>query len=88
MAQSDVGNVPAYRGEQWTKSEEDVADYHGQLLEQLRHVEDNVSKFAIQNYAASGAVVLAYLAGNASLGRYHHRSIAQHKLCHSDHRPV
>ena len=65
MAQSDVGNVPAYRGEQLTKSEEDVADYHGQLLEQLRHVEENVSKFALQNYAASGAVVLAYLAGTA-----------------------
>jgi hypothetical protein len=28
------------------------------LLEQLRHVEDNINKFAIQNYAASCAVVL------------------------------
>jgi hypothetical protein len=43
--------------------EEDVTDYHGQLLEQLRHVEGNI----IQNYAASGAVVLAYLADKAPL---------------------
>src|SRR5262245_10936714 len=50
-----------------TKSEDDVTDYHGQLLEQLRHVEDNINKFAIQNYAASGAVVLAYLADKAPL---------------------
>jgi hypothetical protein len=49
------------------KSEEDVTHYHGQLLEQLRHVEDNINKFAIQNYAASGAVVLAYLADKAPL---------------------
>jgi hypothetical protein len=48
-------------------TEEDVTDYHGQLLEQLRHVEDNINKFAIQNYAASGAVVLAYLADKAPL---------------------
>jgi len=47
------------------KSEKDVTDYHGQLLEQLRHVEDTINKFAIQNYAASGAVVLAYLANKA-----------------------
>jgi hypothetical protein len=47
--------------------EEDVTNYHGQLLEQLRHVEDNINKFAIQNYAASGAVVLAYLADKAPL---------------------
>ncbi len=52
MTQSDA------EGEQLTK-EEDVTDYHGQLLEQLRHVEDTINKFAIQNYAASGAVVLA-----------------------------
>ena len=50
-----------------TKSEKDVTDYHGQLLEQLRHVEDTINKFAIQNYAASGAVVLAYLADKAPL---------------------
>jgi hypothetical protein len=55
------------QSEQLTKSEEDVIDYHGELLEQLRHVEDNVNKFAIQNYAASGAVVLAYLADKAPL---------------------
>jgi len=46
---------------------EDVAKYHGQLLEQLRHVEGNINKFAIQNYAASSAVVLAYLADKAPL---------------------
>jgi hypothetical protein len=48
-------------------SSEDVSDYHGQLLEQLRHVENTINKFAIQNYAASGAVVLAYLAHNVDL---------------------
>ena len=58
MTQSDAEQL---------KSEEDVTHYHGQLLEQLRHVEDNINKFAIQNYAASGAVVLAYLADKAPL---------------------
>jgi hypothetical protein len=65
MSQLDA--VPTYRGDQLTQSEEDVSGYHGQLLEQLRHVEDNINKFAIQNYAASGAVVLAYLADKAPL---------------------
>jgi hypothetical protein len=32
------------------KSEENVTDYHGQLLEQLRHVEDTINKFAIRKY--------------------------------------
>jgi hypothetical protein len=68
MTQSDAGYVAAYPGEQLTKSEEGVTDYHGQLLEQLRHVEDDINKFAIQNYAASGAVVLSYyLADKAPL---------------------
>src|SRR5262245_18172729 len=63
MTQSDaehgepVGEPEA--GDQHVRltKEEDVTDYLGQLLEQLRHVEDNINKFAIQNYAASGAVV-------------------------------
>jgi hypothetical protein len=78
MTQSDAegGQLPnsaeasqpsAEASQPLTKSEEDVTDYHGQLLEQLRHVEDNINKFAIQNYAASGAVVLAYLADKAPL---------------------
>src|SRR5215470_14897922 len=73
MTQSDaehgepVGEPDA--GDQHVRltKEEDVTDYLGQLLEQLRHVEDNINKFAIQNYAASGAVVLAYLADKAPL---------------------
>src|SRR5262245_66633117 len=73
MTQSDaehgepVGEPEA--GDQHVRltKEEDVTDYLGQLLEQLRHVEDNINKFAIQNYAASGAVVLAYLADKAPL---------------------
>src|SRR5262245_28250762 len=73
MTQSDaehgepVGEPEA--GDQHVRltKEEDVTDYHGQLLAQLRHVEDNINKFAIQNYAASGAVVLAYLADKAPL---------------------
>jgi hypothetical protein len=61
-------SVPAAsHGEHVIKSEEGATDYHGQLLEQLRHVEDNINKFAMQNYAASGAVVLAYLADKAPL---------------------
>jgi hypothetical protein len=72
MTQSDaehgepVGEPVAGDQHVMTK-EEDITDYHGQLLEQLRHVEDNINKFAIQNYAASGAVVLAYLADKAPL---------------------
>ena len=64
---ADASQPPAEAGQPLTKSEDDVTDYHGQLLEQLRHVEDNINKFAIQNYAASGAVVLAYLADKAPL---------------------
>jgi hypothetical protein len=48
-------------------SDEDVSAYQGQLLAQLRHVENSINKFAIQNYSASGAVVLAYLADTAPL---------------------
>jgi hypothetical protein len=67
MTQSGAEYVAAYP-ERLTKSEEGVTDYHGQLLEQLRHVEDDINKFAIQNYAASGAVVLSYyLADKAPL---------------------
>lgn len=68
MSQSDAEHGEPV-GDQHVRltEEEDVTDYHGQLLEQLRHVEDNINKFAIQNYAASGAVVLAYLADKAPL---------------------
>jgi len=38
----------------------DVLDYDGLLLEGLRHIEDILVKFALQNYAAAGAVFLAY----------------------------
>jgi hypothetical protein len=65
IAVKPVGEPDA--GDRHVRLEEDVTDYHGQLLEQLRHVEDNINKFAIQNYAASGAVVLAYLADKAPL---------------------
>src|SRR5215831_3991381 len=66
-AEGGQGPNPAEASQPPTKSEKDVTDYHGQLLEQLRHVEDTINKFAIQNYAASGAVVLAYLADKAPL---------------------
>jgi hypothetical protein len=39
----------------------DVSAYHGRLLDQFRHVEDTINKFAIQNYASCGAVILSYL---------------------------
>src|SRR5215471_11548481 len=64
---AETSQPPAEASQPPTKSEKDVTDYHGQLLEQLRHVEDTINKFAIQNYAASGAVVLAYLADKAPL---------------------
>jgi|SRR6516162_10529779 len=83
---AEVSQPPAEASQPPTKSEKDVTDYHGQLLDQLRHVEDTINKFEIQNYAASGAVVLAYLADRAPLHHYH-SGIAQHKLCHSDLRP-
>src|SRR5262249_11907242 len=63
----EASQPPAEASQPLTKSEEDVTDYHGQLLEQLRYVEDTINKFAIQNYAASGAVALAYLADKAPL---------------------
>ena len=62
---AEVSQPPAEASQPPTKSEKDVTDYHGQLLDQLRHVEDTINKFEIQNYAASGAVVLAYLADKA-----------------------
>jgi len=71
MTQSDAegeqGPKSAEASQPPAKSAKDVTDYHGQLLEQLRHVEDTINKFTIQNYAASGAVVLAYLADKAPL---------------------
>jgi hypothetical protein len=49
---------------QSTEPEEGVIEYEGQILKQMRFVEDTVSKFAIQNYAASGGVLLAYFASD------------------------
>ena len=64
---AEVSQPPAEASQPPTKSEKDVTDYHGQLLDQLRHVEDTINKFEMHNYAASGAVVLAYLADRAPL---------------------
>jgi hypothetical protein len=38
----------------------DVLDYDKLVLESLRHIENICVKFALQNYAAAGAVFLAY----------------------------
>lgn len=84
MTQSDAG---AYRGEQLTKLK-DVTDYHGQLLEQLRHVEDNI-------HQVRHPELCCFWCGRArpscqqstSFGHYYHRGIAQHKLCRSGLRP-
>ena len=39
----------------------DVLNYDKSTLESLRHIEDIMLKFALQNYAAAGAVFLAYI---------------------------
>ena len=44
-----------------------LSDYHKSILETLRHIEDIVLKLALQNYAAAGAVFLAYYAGKMPL---------------------
>jgi hypothetical protein len=38
----------------------EVFDYGAKLIEQLGRVEETITKFALQNYAACGAVLLAY----------------------------
>jgi hypothetical protein len=45
----------------------EVLDYDKTILETIRHIEDICVKFALQNYAASGAVFLAYYAGKMPL---------------------
>jgi hypothetical protein len=40
---------------------EDLLEYDKLLLDQLSRIEDTINKFAIQNYAAAGAVLAAYL---------------------------
>ena len=39
----------------------DILNYDKSILESLRHIEDIMVKFALQNYAAAGAVFLAYV---------------------------
>jgi hypothetical protein len=38
----------------------DVLDYDKSIIETFHHIEDILVKFALQNYAAAGAVFLAY----------------------------
>jgi hypothetical protein len=40
---------------------EDLLEYDKLLVDQLSRIEDTINKFAIQNYAAAGAVLAAYL---------------------------
>lgn len=46
----------------------EALDYSKSIIETLHHIEDVVVKFALQNYAASGAVLLAYFADQLSIG--------------------
>ena len=45
----------------------EVRDYDNALVETIRHIEDINTKFALQNYAAAGAVFLAYFTDQISL---------------------
>jgi hypothetical protein len=45
----------------------EVRDYDDALLQTIRHIEDINVKFALQNYAAAGAVFVAYYAGKMPL---------------------
>ena len=45
----------------------DVLDYDKSIIETIRHIEDITTKFALQNYAASGGVFAAYFTKNMSL---------------------
>ena len=45
----------------------DVLDYDKSIIETIRHIEDIITKFALQNYAASGAVFAAYFTKSMSL---------------------
>jgi hypothetical protein len=44
-----------------TPTAADAPAYQERLLNQLKHVEETVNKFAIQNYVSCGAVILSYL---------------------------
>ena len=46
----------------------DALDYYELLLKGLLHIEDILVKFALQNYAAAGAVFLAYFTNKMPLG--------------------
>ena len=53
----------------------EVFDYGAKLIEQLGRIEDTMTKFALQNYAACGAVLLAHFSEKiplaaAALGVY------------------
>jgi hypothetical protein len=45
----------------------DVLDYDKAIVESIHHVEDILVKFALQNYAAAGAVMLAYFTAKIPL---------------------
>ena len=38
----------------------DVLEYDKTIIESIHHIEEILVKFALQNYAAAGAVILAY----------------------------
>jgi hypothetical protein len=38
----------------------ELLDYDKAIVELLKHIEDRIERFALQNYAASGAVLLAH----------------------------
>jgi hypothetical protein len=46
----------------------EIRDYDNALLENIRHIEDVNTKFALQNYAAAGAVFLAKFTHQIPLG--------------------
>ena len=45
----------------------DALDYDKSIIETIHHVEDILVRFALQNYAAAGAVFLAYFTQKMSL---------------------
>ena len=50
--------------QQSAEPEQGIIEYEGQILGQMRFVEDTVNVFAIRNYAASGAVLLTHFASD------------------------
>jgi hypothetical protein len=45
----------------------DALDYDKSIIETIHHIEDILVRFALQNYAAAGAVFLAYFTQKMSL---------------------